>query len=323
MVLAGLALIALPLVDAFMVMLAQRGGGPVTNAWTRPVWKACLALHRRRPMHRVLALVGPAMLVLTIVAWYVLLAVGWALLFMSDPDSVVSTSTGLPPAPEDRAYFVGVTLTGIGYGEYVPHGMPWTLLAHTGAFTATFLITTSLSYIMPVLAAAIERKQLARDIFSVGADASEMLARSWTGPGAGALDDYWTSVASKLNDHALRHEAYPILHFFHNATREESPSLAALHLSDALFLAEQIVGGGPPEPVVRTARRALDHFAEIKTNRMAGEPESSLEHERLSTDTLRGLGVTPVPDAAFASALGDYEQQRKRMVTLCAEDGWC
>ncbi len=323
LVVVGLVLIALPLADAFMVMLALRGGGPVTNAWTRPVWKLCLAIHRRRPMHRVLALVGPAMLVLTIVVWYVLLAAGWVVLFLSDPESVVSAKTGEAPAPANRAYFVGVTLTGIGYGDYVPRGMPWTVLAHTGAFTATFLITTSLSYIMPVLSAALERKQLARDIFSVGSGAREIVERSWSGPGAGTLDDYWIGVVSRLNHHAQRHEAYPVLHYFHSATREESPALAALHLSDALFLAEQIDGGAPAEPVVRTARRALDHFAEMKNMRVAGEPEAALEHERLSTQTLRGLGLGTVDEEAFGRALGEYEEQRKRMLMLCAEDGWC
>lgn len=322
MLLAGLVLIALSLVDAFMVMLALQGGGPVTNAWTRPLWKACLALHRRRPMHRVLALVGPAMLVLTIVVWYALLAMGWALLFLSDPDSVVSSQTGLPPAPEDRVYLVGVSLTGIGYGEYVPSGMPWTVLSYTGTFAATFLITTSLSYIMPVLSAAIESRRLARDIHSVGTDAREIVARSWAGPGAGALDDYWISVATTLNHHAQSHEAYPVLHYFHSAKREESPSIAALHFSDALFLAEQIENGGPPEPTVRTIRRALDHFAEITHMRLVSAPESVPEPDTLSAETLRSLGLTPINEPAFAQALRDYERQRKRMVTLCLEDGW-
>src|SRR5690606_7931867 len=77
----GWFLVALVVWDAFVTILRIDGPGPLTRAWSEPTWRVLLAVHRRRAIHRALAVAGPAITILTIVLWFVGLVLGtWLLL---------------------------------------------------------------------------------------------------------------------------------------------------------------------------------------------------------------------------------------------------
>src|SRR6056297_2332608 len=183
-------LLALAVVDAFLTILAMRGGGPLTNWWMRAVWRVALWVHRRRRGggHNLLSLAGPLMTVAAIVFWYLLLFAGWSCVYLSHEASVIVATTEAPATLVERVSFVGATIMAVGYGDLVPSHFPWTILANASAFMTTFLITTSLSYLMPIISAAVERRQLALNIFSIGKTPQDIVRASWTSGNAEMLN---------------------------------------------------------------------------------------------------------------------------------------
>ena len=131
-------------------------------------------------------------------------------------------------------------MTTLGYGEFVPHGLPWVVLASAGALTATILLTVSLSYVLSVLSASIMRKQLAQDIFSLGKSVGEIVNAAGFGEEKESLNNHFIDISSAINYYALNHLAYPVLRFFHSSEPDRSPALAILLLSDAWFILDNL-----------------------------------------------------------------------------------
>lgn len=326
--LIGGGLIVVVAVDAFMTILLLSGGGFLTKFWMSKVWGGALMIHRRRPIHGFLQVLGPLMTISTVILWYVLILLGWSLIFISGTNSVMVNTDSLPTDIMQRIYFTGTTLSGVGYGDLVPTEAPWTILANLSAFTTTFIITTSLSYLLPVVSAALERRQMAEEIHSIGKSAPEIIEHSWTRDNGELMNDYWMAVIATLGKHANKHLVYPVLHYFHSPEAHGASSLAILRMADAMFLIEQVEdarGSNLPPPVFhRILRAALEAFASIKGRKMNDDFELGVgkEHEILNRDVLTNLGFVPVGEDEFDRALEEYKPLRAKLANSCLMDGW-
>ncbi|MEQ8849036.1 potassium channel family protein [Botrimarina sp.] len=323
---AAVVLLAIALWDAFVTVFSAQGCGPVTAFWTSRLWRAALAVHERRPMHRALSMIGPTMLVLSVLVWYTLLASGWVCLFMADADSLIETpSKDRITSWGQTVYFVGVTLAGVGYGDYVPAHFPWTLLSNLAALSSAVVLTVALSYILPVVSASIERKYLARRVFSIGDTVEAFIDRCWCGPDSGALDDYLLDVVGEIDRHAHKHLAYPVLHYFHSSDPKESPGRAVLLLSDAVFLigAGSARAAGPPRSMLRVINSGIDNFADLATTGASGKrPRSERAELPDGLSVLEKLGLPTVDRRAFDERVAQHAARRLRLVGLCRGDGW-
>ncbi|QDV33836.1 potassium channel family protein [Tautonia plasticadhaerens] len=310
--------------DAFVTVFSTRGAGPMTGLWTRSAWKALLAIHRRRPVHRVLAMSGPMMLLLAILAWYALLGLGWFLLFAGDATSVIDKGTGTAVGLPEKVYFVGATISGVGYGDLVPRGLPWTVLSNVAVLSGTVLLTTSLSYVLSVISAAIERKRLAEGIFAVGGDVEEFVANAWARDPGGPLDDHIMRLASRIGDHSLKHLCYPVLHYYHSDDPRQSPSRAILLLSDALFLIDHYASpeARPPEGVLKVAWSSIENYSSRADNGVVGIEQVDRDvPNHLDRETLVQLGIPTRTSGTDAGPSG-YLERRRRLVAMCRQDGW-
>lgn len=323
--LLGLALMGLVAVDAFVTILSTRGGGPLTTLWTRAAWRILLFFHDRRPMHRVLGYAGPAMLALVVLVWLVLLAAGWFAVFASDSEAVIANETKTEATSLERLYFLGATISSSGYGDFVPSNFPWTFFAGLATTSVTLLVTASLSYILPVVSAAVERKILAQKIRAIGEDPVEIVERAWAGPSAGALDSHVLSLLDDINQNAHAYLVYPILHHFHVERPEESPSRMLLMLSDALFLAGHVVAEPlrPPASLLRVAEKVIQTYARLASHKLYRHAEEEHGLEGLpSGEALESRGIRVVEEPERRAVAGEYEALRRRLVALCREDGW-
>jgi len=311
--------------DAFYTMFSQRGAGWFTGLWTTGVWNLFLKIHKKRPIHRGLALVGPFLTVLTVVVWYALLLIGWTLTFLGGHGSVMVNSSGEGTDLLQRFYFVGTTLSGTGYGDLVPTRPPWTMLSNISAFTTSFLVASSISYIIPVISAALKRRQIGENIHSVGKDSEEILKLSWTDGGQVFSNSYWTELFRNLSHHSHLHLVYPVLHFYHAPDDRKASTLGILRLSDALFLIKQSsdTNARPPEIFFSIAHSAFQSFADVKGRHSSNnQDEETKVPNHLSPDTLHALGLKHVPLEKFTESLDEYRELRCKLVRLCKADGW-
>jgi hypothetical protein len=323
----GTALLAFILFDAFITILSLHGAGPLTNTLTKGIWYVLLKLHQKKPIHKVLSFTGPLLLVGIVLIWFVILFIGWFFIFLSFKGSIVQSITNQPTTLLEKLYFTGTTLSDLGYGDFVPILFPWTLLSTISALSATLLITLSLTYILPVVSAGVEKKQLAKSIFNMGESAWEIIENAWSKSSKGSLDSYILNLLPSIEQFSLKHLSYPILNFFHSTTLKSSTSRAILNLSDAIFL----VGSGtegddrPAEGFITLTMSTIEGYADLSSKNISIETNCSTLscNQHLTQDVLISLGLKTSDPNKFREKLDHYLELRKKLVVLCAEDGWC
>jgi hypothetical protein len=316
---ASVILVALTLWDVFITVFSSSGAGPLTRFWSQRVWNGLLFIHRRWPLHRLLSLIGPLILLGSILLWYALLGLGVFLAFAASPDSVINTNTGTPVDLLGKLYFVSNTISSLGYGDLVPSSFPWTLVSTVATLAATVVLTVSLSYVLSVLSAAIERKKLAQGIFGLGRTVVEIIERARLSEAEDSLKNYVLSLSSETDHQALKHLAYPILKFFHAKRADLSPARALLLLADTFFILGIVPEEHrPPVGVQQLVESSISNYAEFASTRLVPLPSPGHYPEHL-LDAARLFGVE---EAVFKHAFEAYLPRRNRLVALCREDGW-
>lgn len=316
----GLLLIGLVMWDLLVTVLSASGAGILTRAWSEPLWSGLLAVHRRRPIHGVLALTGPAMILFGILLWYGLIAVGAFLVLSSFSSSVVRSSDRTPVDASNDAYFVGSTLSGLGYGDVVPSGFPWTLFSSVAALLGTIVLTTSLSYILAVLTPAVQRKSLASSVRVLGSSPSEIAETAKLHDPAASLQPYVTSLCTQMSELSAKHLAFPVLRHFHASTESLAPGRAVLLLSDATFLMScRSTATTPPPGMLAMLRRTMDDYAGVRQGSPPALPDHDVQRRYLRAEA-RCLGIETGP--GYEVAEDDYLGPRDRLLSLCADDGW-
>lgn len=281
-----------------------------------------LALHERRPAHKLLTLVGPLIVLLTVIFWYSGLVLGAWLILSTHPGSVVSNSTRLPAELVQTAYFVPVTVSGLGFGDFVPSGWPWTLLTTCVPLAGAIVLTCSLSYVIAVVGAAIRRRAYALSVFGLGDGPPQLIPRLRFEEPRESMHDYLTAVASSLTETAEQQLTYPVLRYFHTLRKEASPAVATLALADTVFLLAhhpQVQRPGPGLSALLDA--AIASFAAIR--HVSGTSAvTSDEHTAMMTRYAQTLGLDTGSGSTFALGLDDYLDRRDYLIAACRDDGW-
>lgn len=308
--------------DCFITVFSARGSGFFTRFWTRHFWKFSLIIHRLRPIHRLLTLIGPFMLLTTIIFWWVIMGGSLFAALVAVSDSVINSKSGTGANFAEIVYFVGSTITSLGYGDFVASGAPWTYISCIAAFAATVVITISLSYVLAVLAASIGRKTLAQNIYALGKNPSEIIEKLRKDEEKGIFREYLLNLSTEINRIAHNHLAYPVLHFFHSPEHERSAARAILLLSDSLFLLSRIPGERERSSgllgVLMSSILNYDTLADFK---LVHSTDRECKVDRILDDA-HNLNL----DAAhsdFRKALDNYLPLRRQLVAICLSDGWC
>ena len=235
----GALLLGLCFYDLVITVIAPRGSGPLTDLICRLV----------SPLERRLTTgsTGWLCLVAVATAWPFLLWLGWWFIFLLEPGSVVRSQTNEVTNSLEKLYFVGYCLSTLGLGDYIPTSDRWRIVTNLVSFSGLGSITLAITYILPVLSAATEKRQLAdilHDLFpsQTSTDGPDRLFER--------LDN---TVWPQLNLHTERHLAYPILHNFSTRKKENSLALGLLKMHESLRSLS-------PNAPVRNLLSALDRF---------------------------------------------------------------
>lgn len=324
----GLAILALVFWDLFLTIFSLRGGGPATNRIGEGVWRLMLSVHRKRPIHQLLSLAGPFILILVVLFWYFLTALSWFLIFISQTTSVINNNTQVSTSLLEKLYFTGVTVSDLGYGDLVPQAFPWTLMSSLAALTGTLILSAALSYILPVISVGLQKRVIAKSIHGMGKTSEEMIVNIWL-KGGQEIRAHLLSTLNQLQSFTLQHRSYPILLFFHSATPDQSLTLAVIKFSDAMFLATQ---GTAKEAPTRNpslggfeavAKGTIHDFSLLDDAEMRRSNNPNLEvPAHLSFEVLSHLGVDAGMEDNFREALDEYLPLRARLCRLCERDGW-
>jgi hypothetical protein len=258
-----------------------------------------------------------------IAAWVLLLWSGWTLVFVGAGDGLADTTTGAPADLADAAYFAGYTLTTLGQGDFRPVGAPWQVLTVLAAMSGLFVLTFSITYIVPVLQAAVHRRRVATWIAGLGLSAEALLENTWGEDDCSALRAHFQALTPEIALLSQRHRTYPVLHYFHGEGRREAfaPNLAVL--DEALTLIEigmgyTCVGRGTALPLRTAVAEVLGSLEGRPVLPDAPPPPPDL-------DRLRRKGYPAgCADDAFADRLAeeDLAERRALLLGLVRYEGW-
>jgi hypothetical protein len=317
----GLLVIGGTLVDALWTTVYSQGAGPLTSGICRLLWAA----GRRTPnsiRHRVLSLTGPTALLLIILAWVLLLWLGWWLVFSGSANAVHEAKSGLPADAVERIYFAGFTVFTLGVGDYVPGGPGWRVATAAASFCGLFLVTLSITYLLSALSAATQKRQLSKMLHRLGRTPQQIVRNAWQGGGFSGLRHRLDALWPLIELHTQRHLAYPIIHYFRGSDRQATLAIGIAVLDESLWLLREAVSDEhrPDRWQLQLVDRALADLLQLLDSQFIAPAEHAPPLPELD-----GLNPVPIADDAgerLADSARHRSARRRRLLGLVRDAGW-
>lgn len=316
----GVVALTMALVDIVVTTITMQGAGPLSGRIMGWTWRGLLAIHRRNPSHRMMTAGGIGIIAFTVVFWVLLLWTGWSLVFLSSDGAIVRDGTGDPADFWTHVYYAGYTLFTLGLGDYRPTGAVWQVLTAVCVANGLLALTLSVSYMVPVVSAAVEKRQLAVLIACLGGSPEQILRRNWHTEGFASLGQLLMQLSPLIVKQSQQHLAYPVLHYVHSGHHDTALPLRLAALDETLTVLEHgVKPEARPDPgLLMQIRSAITVFLNtFEAARLEPEPEAP------PAFPLESVGELPVaPGASYDGALNGLQQRRRLMLALVRNDGW-
>lgn len=280
-------------------------------------WSGVTAPVRHRGQHGLATAAGVATVISVVGMWFVLLFVGWGLAFASSSGSVTDDFGG-PVSSFERFVFAGYTIFTLGNGEFRPAGSIWQLATVAATLTGLTVVTLAVTYLILVVSAASERRQLAGAIARLGDSPDQILTNAWTGTDFDDLSQRLEALTERIDGLTESHLAFPIIHYFHSPERTHSAPAMIAALDDALTILLFGVAAIVPRGAKRV-RAGIDDFLHTLHGpflRPATPPPP------LSLTGLMGVGIPLVSEAEFTKATDELTDRRALLAALAMDDGY-
>ena len=316
----GIFILIIVNVDALSTILRLNGGSKISNFISGQVWKVFLFLSGKNAKSNILNNAGGFILITLFISWALLLWIGFGLIFMFDYHSLVITSTEVPANCMGKFYYVGYTLTSLGNGDLKAGSDLWRIVSNLMGFNGMFLLTLTISYFIPVMNAAIKQRVLASTIAVMGNTPDKIILNGWNGNSFDHIYDKLKQLHSFILEHAQKHQAYPVLFFFHSTSPQYSVQLNIAKLDEALNI-QEIYG------LDKTAncylwddlRKALDEYRKIMSNAYAFQEKKAPAFEyRHKIESL----LPSAPDDEVKRKLELLEDRRSFFAALIQKVAW-
>ncbi len=319
--LAGVFVILIAFSDLLVTTLSSQGAGIITQTLNHYLWSLLKFLCRYNPRNKFLNYSGMYIMTSILLAWIFMLWAGNSLLFISEEDSVINNSTKVPASIVDKIYFVGYTLSSLGYGDYVPNGSGWKLYTSFISFTGIMYLTIAITYIVPVISKAIEEKSLSIMISTLGNSPQEILINNWDGNEFKGLSSLFQDLSSMIIQHGQSHLSYPILNYLHNSDKRKSIAINISNLDEALTLLHCIPEKNRPQKTsMRILRKAITSYISTLENSFIKPSEETLITPNISE--LKKVGIPVCDNETLEKEFTRLTYRRKTLRGLIEMDLW-
>ena len=311
----GALLILLANYDALVTTIAVGSG-------IRPLTMRVTRLERRvlQRFPRLLPAGGPIVLLTSVTVWIVLLWAGYTLLFASDPDAIQGTTTNLPTDFVTRIYYAGYTLFTLGNGGFEPASGVWQIVTNVATLNGLFISTLAITYLLPVVSAVVQRRQMAAMITALGKTAEDVVIAAWNGEDFAYFDQQLPGVAETIMLTAERHIAYPVLHDFRSRDPETASERTLAMIDDVLTLLEHGVDPsvGIEPATVAVTRSAIAHAWQL----MPVGPDEREPPPLPDLNRISAHGIPTRTPAQFTLGAEVLNAHRCRLAALVAAGHW-
>lgn len=261
----GLLIFLRTICDLAYTTFSSNGVGYLTDALTKGLWRFSLYLCNHDGSKKWLEYVGIITIGMIVICWYLLLWLGSSLIFLSDPTSVVNATTYALAYTIEKVYYIGYTFTTMGNGDFSADGNIWQIFTVQLSFSGFMLITTAVSYMLPVLSADVAKKKISKKIQILGKNPQELLLNSYHQGSFQQIETYFADLMESIITHSQQLLAYPILYSFHAAHVEKSSSVSIAILDEALtiLLLHVPEANRPSNQRIAPLRKAIATFLNV------------------------------------------------------------
>jgi hypothetical protein len=245
------------------------------------------------------------------------------LLLLSDPTTVLNSTTNAVTNAWEKFYFAGYTLSTLGNGDFKPGNHTWQVVTNIFAFFGLALVTVSITYIMPVLSAVILQVKLSVFINCLGDTPQKILLNSWNGENFNRLLKRDAEIASSLIQHSQNHKAYPIIHYFHSNQVKQSVVVSLAMLDEAIsFLIHTVKEESRPNPKdLLLIRGALDFYLSVLKQEERNYEKTILPPTDWSQLEKAGIVLDRGRLLSF-NTISELQNRRNVLSHLLKQDGW-
>lgn len=220
---AGVLLLLAVAQDVFQtVLFPSSGRGVLRKPLESAVWHAfrwAARLARGRAQRNVLAYCGPAQIAVLLGAWFLVLVVGWALIYQPALGSGIVSGDGHTDTGWTTAiYYSGFLITTLGTGDYVPATGLWRILAIVETASGFVTISMIITYFLNVYGNLTTRNAFALGVYHRTAqtdDAARFVANLVDDADLPDARGYVSDTATVLREVLQSHLSYPVLRYFH------------------------------------------------------------------------------------------------------------
>jgi hypothetical protein len=237
----GAFLMLTVLLDVFLTVLYARAGtGIISDKLARLTLIAFRSIPSGRYRPTVLSFCGPAILVLLVLGWSVLLAFAVGLMIHPELGTGVRASSGETPADLVTAVYVaGSSLSIVGASNFAPHTAAMKVMFLFTSVVGTSVISLTLTYLMQIYAALRERNAFGLKMHAMSAetgDAAEIVAGLFPdGELSGGYNNL-SELAGEMARTKEGHHFYPVLFYFRFKAPYYSVSRTTLLALDTVSL---------------------------------------------------------------------------------------
>ncbi|MDX1620162.1 MAG: hypothetical protein R3320_04175 [Nitriliruptorales bacterium] len=320
--LVGVVIVAVTIYDlAATVIGASRGAGPISGRVAARLWHWLLKIHQRGEGHPVmLRRSGPSILALIFILWVALLIVGWAMVF-GGANTVVSIDSEEPLAFLGKVYFAAATIIGRGTTAGRPQGELWEFMEVVAGVSGIALLSLSIAYVIPVVQAVVNKRQVALYISSLGETPEKILDHCWNGSDLADLNLHVIALTPMVAGLAERHLAFPIVHYFHSSERATAIGPAIVSLDEVLTMNARVIDAEHrvSESATIPLRQAITHFLDTLDTSFIDAVDEDVDITAI--ERLEEAGV-PVADELPEDPFSETAERRQLLRGYLEHDGW-
>ena len=316
-VLVGLAIVLVVAVE-MVATITMTGGGPIAIGVT---WLVSRFAQRGGGLSRPFPQLGMIMIFGTVATWFLVLWLGWLIVFTSSPQAVLEGSSGDPAPFWSRVYFSGYTLSTLGIGDYQPGTQFFQVLTALASLSSFFLITLIISFFVPMVQGEMQRRRLALYIHHLGDTPEGLLERIWH------KEDRSVPVLSTLAPMLVTlehtHRRYPALHF--SGAKEPAYALAlAVTMLDEVLTTLECTDQIQRDEHFLVSRRAVAGFVSSLAEVFVDFAHETPPLPDLLVDNLVDKPVDNADNSSkeVRERLEGYAERRARLHTMLRCAGW-
>ena len=228
----GLAIIVFTYLDFFHTTLSGNGFG-IFSRIINQILNRIFIQNRARTIFK---FSGLTHLLVTTFLWMLLLFIGAYTVFTSGEEMVVNGTTGLPATHPERFYYTSYVLSTLGVGDFVPGTDTSRILTGILAFSGFILITTGLTYLLSVINAVLEKKQLSFLISTMGQDVEEIFNFYKQQEDLENLVSNASDLRQQILQNASSYLAFPMANYFLSKNHESALIVQLARLYEVLMI---------------------------------------------------------------------------------------